>query len=227
MYHTLLFDFDYTLADSARPCAECINFALHQMSIPEVPFEAACRTIGLSLPDIFEQLTGSGDAEQKEAFARWFLVKADEVMVAGTQMMSPVPALLPTLKRQGFRLGIVSTKYRHRIVSILDREKLTACFDIIIGAEDVKQFKPHPEGLQKAIAALNAAHATTLFIGDSPTDAQSAARAGIDFMAVLTGTTPADEFRVHRPIAVLPHLGALTDRLGQDTGHMKAERNRL
>ncbi len=227
MYHTLLFDFDYTLADSARPCAECVNFALQQMNIPAVPYETACRTIGLSLPDIFEKLAGSKEVHQKEEFARWFLVKAEEVMVDWTRMMAPVPALLPILKHKGTRLGIVSTKYRHRMVSILNREKLTSYFDIIIGAEDVKQFKPHPEGIQKAMQALKAANATTLYIGDSPTDALSAARAGIDFMAVLTGTTTADEFRVHQPIAVLPHLGELAEWLEQDAGHLKAERNRL
>jgi phosphoglycolate phosphatase len=212
-YRTLLFDFDYTLADSARACVACINFGLQQTGYPEVPFDSACRTIGLSLPDIFEKLAGRGDPKQKEAFANWFLVKADEVMVDWTRMMAPVPTLLPLLKHKGIGLGIVSTKYRHRMISILDREQLTSCFDVIIGAEDVQQLKPHPQGVQKAMAVLGATPATTLYIGDSLTDARTAAKAGIDFMAVLTGTTTADEFQVFRPIALLPHLGELVEWL--------------
>jgi phosphoglycolate phosphatase len=227
MYHTLLFDFDYTLVDSSRPCAECINFALQQMGFPAVPFETACRTIGLSLPDTFEKLVGLKDPDQKADFARLFIVKAEEVMVEWTRMMDPVPDLLPALKQKGMRLGIVSTKYRHRMVSILNREKLTSYFDIIIGAEDVQQFKPHPEGIRKALQALGADGQSSLYIGDSPTDARTAAHAGIDFMAVLTGTTTADEFRAFRPMAILPHLGELTEWLNNGTGQLKEERNGL
>ena len=44
----VIFDFDYTLADSSQGAIECINFAFDQMGLDRVTDEAACRTIGLS-----------------------------------------------------------------------------------------------------------------------------------------------------------------------------------
>ena len=40
-FQAIIFDFDYTLADSSRGIAECINFALAELSLPQVPAEAA------------------------------------------------------------------------------------------------------------------------------------------------------------------------------------------
>ena len=40
-FQTIIFDFDYTLADSSRGIAECINFALAELNLPQVPTEAA------------------------------------------------------------------------------------------------------------------------------------------------------------------------------------------
>jgi len=61
-FSTVIFDFDYTLADSSQGVAECINFALSELGLPLVPAQAAHRTIGLHLDEAFIQLTGERDA---------------------------------------------------------------------------------------------------------------------------------------------------------------------
>ena len=45
-----------------------------------------------------------------------------------------------------------------------------------------------------------------LLAGDSLTDAETARRCGIDFIAVLTGTTGAEAFVDYRPRAVLSDI---------------------
>ncbi|HEY9503221.1 MAG TPA: HAD hydrolase-like protein, partial [Pyrinomonadaceae bacterium] len=55
-FNTVLFDFDYTLADSSQGAIDCINFALAEMGLAPVSDEAACRTIGLSLNETFLNL---------------------------------------------------------------------------------------------------------------------------------------------------------------------------
>jgi phosphoglycolate phosphatase-like HAD superfamily hydrolase len=39
VFHAIVFDFDYTLADSSAGAVECINFALGRMGLPAVPAE--------------------------------------------------------------------------------------------------------------------------------------------------------------------------------------------
>ena len=79
-FQAILFDFDYTLADSSRGVIDCIGFALRQLGFPPVSDDAACRTIGLSLPDTLSALVGSQPAEVSAAFGRLFVEQADRVM---------------------------------------------------------------------------------------------------------------------------------------------------
>jgi len=69
--------------------------------------------------------------------------------------------LLPGAKRAvqflatRYPLAIVSGALRPEIQIILRREALTPFVPIVIGAEDVKRGKPHPEGYLKALKTLN------------------------------------------------------------------------
>ena len=62
-FQAVIFDFDYTLADSSQGAIECINFALTEMGLDCVPAEAACRTIGLSLSETFLTLGEHHDSQ--------------------------------------------------------------------------------------------------------------------------------------------------------------------
>jgi phosphoglycolate phosphatase len=186
---TIVFDFDYTLADSSRGAIDCINFALGQMDLPAAPGDLVCRTIGLSLKDTFAALTGDRNPARVSRFSEFFIERAEQTMVELTVLFPQVPAAVRDLKRTGYSLAIVSTKYRRRIRSILSREALLDPFDVIVGGEDVTEHKPHPEGVFKALSALSASPSNSIYIGDSVVDAQVAERAGMPFIAVLSGVT--------------------------------------
>jgi len=212
----ILFDFDYTLADSSRGVVECINYALENLGLPLVSAERACRTIGLSLPNTFRTLAGQEHQPLSDEFVRLFVKRADQVMADRTFLFEPVPPTIKTLQKNGLKLGIVSTKYRYRIETILNRDGLSGLFDIVIGGEDVTEHKPDPAGLQIALARLGCTPAEVLYVGDSLTDAQTAQRAGICFVAVLSGATPRGAFNgypVHKflaDVSELPDLLKLT-----------------
>ena len=192
-FHTVIFDFDYTLADSSRGVVECINSALVRLGLPAVSAEEARRTIGLSLSDTFTHLTGESTVQIDE-FVRLFVERANEVMTELTLLLESVPEAVKMLKRQGFALGIVSTKFRYRIQSILCREGLLDSFDVIVGGEDVSRHKPDPEGVLLVMERLQSSPTDSVYVGDSLVDAETARRARVPFIAVLSGVTPRDAF---------------------------------
>lgn len=196
----VLFDFDYTLADSSDGVCDCIDHALRQLDLPPVTRLQACRTIGLALPDTFAAVAPSAPPSLATAFARLFVERAEEVMVAGTTIYPGVAGALRALGAGGVLLGIVSTKYRRRIQAILRREGLADAFAVIVGGEDVAAPKPDPAGLVQAQRQLGAAATAAVYVGDSVVDAQTAARAGRRFVATLTGTTPRHAFAPY-PVA--------------------------
>lgn len=205
----IIFDFDYTLADSSRGIIRCIDHALRALDLPAVSAETARRTIGLSLPDTFRELAGQRHMARAEEFARLFIQYADRIMADLTVILEPVPRTIARLAGQGVAMGIVSTKYRYRIETVLRREGLLEPFALIVGGEDVSRHKPDPEGLLKATAGLGCSPASCLYVGDSLTDAETAKRAGVPFVAVLSGVTLRVAFKGYTLYGMLEDLSGL------------------
>ena len=78
MYKALVFDFDFTLGDSAAGIAASINYALGRLGYPEKEMEAIKKTIGLSLKNTFTALTQNEDEREAHLFAGYFREKARE-----------------------------------------------------------------------------------------------------------------------------------------------------
>jgi phosphoglycolate phosphatase len=211
----VLFDFDYTLADSSNGIIHCINHALTGLGLPPAPPEMAKQTIGLSLPDTLTFLMGKASAEQEERFAQLFLEMSERIMVAETVLLPGTVSTVTQLHNRGLTLGVVSTKYRRRIEAVLEREGLRDAFEVLIGGDDVSQLKPAPEGLLLAASCLGLNPARCLYVGDSPTDAESAYRAGMSFVATLSGVTSPEVLASHQPLALIPDVGALPAWLDQ------------
>ncbi len=209
LVQAVVFDFDLTLADSTSGAVECVNHALQKMGLSPANPGQIRRTVGLSLPRIFTTLTGASDSARAGEFCDWFIERADQVMTDLTVIFPQVPRTLAVLRSSGLRTAIVSTKFRYRIEGILARERLTDCFDVIVGGEDVAQHKPDPEGLHHAFTKLNVKAVDSVFVGDHPVDAEAAQRAGVRFIAVLSGSSVASEFDGHAVLRILPSLEEL------------------
>ena len=109
----VIFDFDYTLADSSPGIIACVNHALAAMGLPLANEAAICRTIGQSLPTAFTTYTEEAHWPRASEFQQHFVRRADEIMVDHTMLLPGVIDMLAQLKVQSRRLGIVTTKYRY------------------------------------------------------------------------------------------------------------------
>ena len=210
-FQAIIFDFDYTLADSSQGVVKCVNCALHDLGLPQAPPDAICQTIGLPLADVFTKLAGQDDAAQSQEFVRLFKKYADEVMADLTVLYPAVDPTMRLFKQQGKKLGIVSTKFRYRIECVLRRDHARDWFDVIVGGEDVASHKPDPEGLCQAITSLQCSPAQTLYVGDSVVDAETARRAGVAFVAVLSGVTSRNEFESYPVAGIVENLSELSN----------------
>lgn len=211
----VIFDFDYTLADSSQGAIDCINFALTEMGLDCVSAEAACRTIGLSLSETFLTLGEHHDPLRCEEFHRLFVQRADEVMPGLTVLYEPVPSTIEALREFGLRLGIVSTKYRRRIQAVLEREDVLHGFEVVIGGDDVKHHKPHPQGLYEALERLECSPSSVVYVGDSVVDAELSKRAGVPLIVVLSGVTPRADFDIYEPLAILESISEVPEFLSR------------
>lgn len=211
-YDTVIFDFDYTLADATIGIVTSFNHAFSKLEIPTCDTESIRKTVGLPIDEAFIRLTNNKSEILIDRFRNLFREKADEVMTKNTVLYKDTVETLENLKRNGLKTGIVTTKYRYRIVETLNTHGISDLVDIIVGGEDVKVPKPSPEGLLLAIDYLKTHRKKVLYVGDSLVDAKTAFGAGVDFAAVTTGTTKGSDFSQYPCIKVSENLTDLTLR---------------
>jgi phosphoglycolate phosphatase len=205
----LIFDFDYTLADSTTGVLECIRYALREMNFPEPGHDAMRSTIGHTLSRAFTALTGESDPALQQEYRRLFLQRAGEVIVGLTTLYEFAAPTLHVLRSSGLRLAIASTKTHSHIEGILAHNGLGDCFEVIVGGNDVTLQKPEPEALELARTRLGTSLAETIYVGDSIVDAEAAFRASLGFIAVLTGTSKREEFAAFPSLEILDSAAEL------------------
>jgi pyrophosphatase PpaX len=118
----------------------------------------------------------------------------NEPLHEGLEGFWEVIEVLPRLRAEGRRLGIVTAK-RHATVRLaFDRlPELEANFDVVIASDDTERHKPSPDPLLAAVARLGARPEDAAYVGDSPFDIRAAKAAGMYAVAVAWGGIHAED----------------------------------
>ena len=77
---SVIFDFDFTLADSSTGTCECVNHAFFRMDLEPVSIVEVSRTIGMSLERTFRALAPETEWNRSHEFSALFVEQADRVM---------------------------------------------------------------------------------------------------------------------------------------------------
>lgn len=208
-YKAYLFDFDYTLADSSKGIVMCYRNVLNRHNHTGITDEDIKRTIGKTLENSFSIMTGITDKEILAEYRKEYVKEADIYMTANTVLFDETLDVLQKLKNKGAMIGIISTKYRYRIMELLKSKLPEGFLDIIVGGEDVKEPKPSPEGLNFAIKTLNVKKEEVMYVGDSTVDAETAEAAKVYFTGVLHGMTTKEELMKYPHINIAKDLNIL------------------
>lgn len=92
--------------------------------------------------------------------------------------------LIKVLANSGERLCIFSSNGRSIIERVLSQLNLRDIFDIIISRDDIKHYKPSPEGLLKILTETGFSSNETVMIGNSLTDFEACRSAGVRMLQV-------------------------------------------
>ena len=99
-------------------------------------------------------------------------------------------ALLKRVKQSGKLIAAGSSANQDELdyyLKILDAKKL---FDVTTSADDAQKAKPHPDIFEVALKRLNSSFDDTIVVGDSPYDAEAAAKIGLPTIGFLSGGFP-------------------------------------
>jgi phosphoglycolate phosphatase len=116
--------------------------------------------------------------QDSELFGTLLLKEVDR-MLKQVPLYEGAEDTLIKLKDYGIEVGIVSSSLKEFIEPALRNHGIAGKFNLIIDGNDVKQHKPDPEAVFKALEILKLDPEDILIVGDSKSDIGAAKNAGI------------------------------------------------
>jgi len=193
MEKIIFFDLDGTLIDSTDAI---VSTFYHSFKELEFEFNGSDEDIkaliGYPLDVMYVEL-GVED-ERKWDFVDAYKQRYRTISIAQTTLLQNAVASLE-LASSFARLAIVTTKTTQYTIPLLEHMDIMKYFEGIIGRQEVKNPKPHPEPIYKAIELLNIdkENHDIYMIGDTKLDLIAAKDAKIKGVGVLCGYGQFDE----------------------------------
>jgi phosphoglycolate phosphatase len=179
-FDLVIFDFDGTLADSARGIAACMRAAFESFDLPmPSPSDVRAR-IGLTLEESIRQLTSDCPEVDVVAVARRYRELHVSVAAPAIALFAGADETLSVLAAADVRLALVSQKARAGLVQLLEQLDIGRYFDLVLGSDDVTAPKPQAALYERHVAPRypGVALDRVLVVGDTVTDLQFAANIG-------------------------------------------------
>ena len=124
-----------------------------------------------------------------------------------------VRELLERLKGDGRRIALASSAKEPELKAHKKNLKVDDLLEAVTSADDAEHSKPCPDIFMAALEQLGAlAPANVVVVGDSPYDAQAAARAGMRTIGLLSGGFAAERLKKEGVIAVYSDIADLLQR---------------
>lgn len=206
-FELLVFDWDGTLADSARTIVNALQWASRDAGAP-VPDETAARgVIGLGLPEALRHLFPDQDDDMRQrvghGYKHYYLTNEHEV-----GLFDGVESAMQEFADAGFMLAVATGKSRRGLNRALENTGLGPHFLATRCVDDCFS-KPHPQMLEEIMEELGVAPAGAVMIGDSAFDLQMARNAGIASLGVSYGAQPEANLSLHEPLACFDSFAKL------------------
>jgi phosphoglycolate phosphatase len=191
--HTIVFDLDGTLVDTAPDLINALNHVLDREGLPPVPLHSARNMIGAGARKLIERgLEGEGRSVGVEDINRLtadFIAYYADHIADESRPFEGLEAALDHLAARGHRLAVCTNKLEWLSKRLLDALGLSRRFAAICGADTFGVQKPDPTILRETVARAGGQLSTSIMVGDAGTDVGVARRAGVPVIGVSFGYT--------------------------------------
>jgi pyrophosphatase PpaX len=186
-WRAVLFDLDGTLSDTVPLILRCYRHTMQTHRGVELPDDLWVRNIGKPLRVSMADF--ASDPIEVERMVTTYVEFQREVHDGMVKGFPGAVEAIVELRARGLPVGVVTSKGREMTGRTLDCSGLTDLLDVLVTADDVRNGKPHPEPVLRALSELGLTDRPeeTLFVGDSPHDLVAGRAAGVRTAAVSWG----------------------------------------
>ena len=209
----VLFDLDGTLSNSKEGITKCVQYALKHFGIEEPDRDKLEIFIGPPLVDSFMNFYGMSLEDAKIATAK-YRERYTPIGIHEASMYPGTRECIEELKKQGYIIGMASSKPEEYCRIILEDFGILDLFDDVVGATMDGRIDSKEEVLMEVFRRWSHYGKDEMcLIGDSIYDVEGANLVGIPCIAVSYGFGDVKEMTEAGAVAVIDNLIELPDLL--------------
>lgn len=208
----VLFDLDGTLVDSSEAIIKAVEKALESKGLTCNRAKVG-RMIGLPLENIFGALALNLSEQEiwqlVHEYRKYYIAHHLE----NTTIYPSTQMVLERLKTKGFKLGMITSKYREPVMDVLSHFGIVELFDVVVTGYEVVRHKPAPDIVLEATKRLRTDPKRCVVVGDSPLDVQAGKQAGSFTVAVLSAAYTRKQLESSKPTIIIEKLDGILNIL--------------
>ena len=179
---TVVFDLDGTLLDTLEDLKNSVNYAMRHFDYPERTLDEVRRFVGNGIVLLIQRAIpgGKDDPNFEEAFAL-FKEHYGKHCNDTTKPYEGIMELLHILKEHNIKIAIVSNKADFAVKE-LNEIYFKGMISVAIGEKESEGIrkKPAPDTVREALKELGSTAESSVYVGDSDVDIETARNSGMD-----------------------------------------------
>ena len=197
-YDYVIFDFDGTVADTGEGILKSLQYSFEQMGREVPDLSDLKKFIGPPIHYSFVTFYGVSENEV-EQYIKKYRERYRKIGVYECFVYDSMVETLKTLRENGVKLGIASSKPIKLVYDVMEYLRLTEYFDAVVGTQfDDSNHPGKTDLVLQSMAKLeDSDKSRTLMVGDRFFDIDGAAGAGVDSVGVTYGYGSREEFMEH------------------------------
>lgn len=195
----VIFDLDGTLINSIEDLGTAVNYALAQKGLPLREMSEYYMMVGNGVRKLVQRAMPSELSENTALLDELLAIFVEYYSSHIDVYTRPYPGMVDLLSRlssKGYALGVASNKFQSGAEVLVRKFFPEISFVEVLGNGPDAPLKPSPEVVFRIMAKASGAGTMNpedvVLVGDSSTDIQTAANAGIASVAVSWGFRPAE-----------------------------------
>ncbi|RXJ84251.1 HAD family hydrolase [Arcobacter sp. CECT 8985] len=180
----IMFDMDGTLVNSSNAITNTINYVRENIGLKKLDSKFILENVNNPKINSAEFFYGTPDFtnEQIMLFEEYY----NKHCINDLELYDGIELLIKDLKKD-FTLAVATNSNSTYARKMLEHVGIANYFPTILGYDNVKNPKPHPEMIEKILNRHNILNINAQMIGDSHKDTMAAQKAGVDSVLVNWG----------------------------------------
>ena len=212
-WQTVIFDMDGTVLDTLEDLLGAMNHAMRRFGFQEHTLDEMRSFVGDGLYMMaVRAVPEATDRSTVDGIFHCFKEYYSEHLNEKTRPYQGIVEMLREIKKAGMKTGISSNKYDGG-AKMLSQVHFGDLIDCTVGESDAIPKKPDPAGTRLIMETLHALPESTLYVGDSGVDIETAKNAGLAMLAVSWGFRSRKQLSEAGAVQIVDSVAELRNQL--------------